>query len=67
MLHMQKKFAKDNRKVRDHCHYTGKYRGTGHGICNPRFNVPNEILVVFHYGSNKLRLSFYHKRISKLV
>ena len=25
-----KKFAKDKnyRKVRDHCHYTGKYRGT---------------------------------------
>ena len=28
--------------------YTGKYRGTAHSICN----VPNEIPVVFHYGSN---------------
>ena len=35
--------------VRDHCHYTGKYRGTAHSL---KFNVPNEIPVVFHNGSN---------------
>ena len=23
-------------KVRDHCHYTGKYRGAAHEICNLR-------------------------------
>ena len=39
-------------KVRDHCHYTGKYRGTAHNLCNLNFNVPNEIPVVFHNGSN---------------
>ena len=39
-------------KVRDHCHYTGKYRGAAHSICNLKFNVPNEILVVFHKVSN---------------
>ena len=39
-------------KVRDHCHYTGKYRGVAHGICNLKFNVSNEIPVVFHNGSN---------------
>ena len=40
-----KKFAKDKnyQKVRDYCHYTGKYRGAAHSICNLRFNVPNEI------------------------
>ena len=32
------------RKVRDHCHYTGKYRGPAHSICNLKFNVPNESL-----------------------
>ena len=39
-------------KLRDHCHYRGKYRGAAHSICNLKFNVPNEIPVVFHNGSN---------------
>ena len=39
-------------KVRDHCHYTGKYRDAAHSICNSKFNVPNEIAAVFHNGSN---------------
>ena len=49
-----KKFAKDKnyREVRDHCNFTGKYRGAAHNICNLRFNVHNEIPVVFHSGSN---------------
>ena len=39
------------RKVRDHCHYTGKYRGTAHSICNLRYKVTKEIPVVLHNGS----------------
>ena len=35
-------------KVRDHCHYSGKYRGTAHKICN----TPREIPVIFHNGSS---------------
>ena len=38
-------------KVKDHCHYTGKYRGAAHDICNLRYKVPKEIPVVFHNGS----------------
>ena len=38
-------------KVRDHCHYTGKYRGAAHEICNLRYKTPKEIPVVFHNGS----------------
>ena len=38
-------------KVRDHCHYTGKYRGAAHNICNLRHKVHKEIPVVFHNGS----------------
>ena len=40
---------KKQQKVRDHCHYTGKYRGAAH--CNLRYKVPKEIPVVFHNGS----------------
>ena len=32
--------------------FSGKYRGAAHRICNLRFNVPNEIALVFHNGSN---------------
>ena len=42
---------KKQQKVRDHCHYTGKYRGAAHNICNLRYKIPKEILVVFHNGS----------------
>ena len=38
-------------KVRDHCHFTGKYRGAAHDICNLRYKTPKEIPVVFHNGS----------------
>ena len=38
-------------KVTDHCHYTGKYRGAAHDICNLRYKIPKEIPVVFHNGS----------------
>ena len=36
-----KKFAKNKnyQKVTDHCHYTGKYRGGAHSICNLKFNM----------------------------
>ena len=38
-------------KEKDHCHYTGKYRGAAHDICNLRYKIPKEISVVFHNGS----------------
>ena len=25
------------RRVRDHCHYTGQYRGAAHNICNLKY------------------------------
>ena len=37
-----------NQKVRDHCHYTGKYRGAAHSKCNLAHRIPHYILVVFH-------------------
>ena len=43
-----KKFSSKDRKVRDHCHYTGKYRGAAHSSCNLRYRIPDYIPVVFH-------------------
>ena len=37
-------------KVRDHCHYTGKYGNAAHDICKLRFKLLNKIPVVFHNG-----------------
>ena len=54
---------KKNYKVRDHCHYTGKYRGAAHNICNLRYKVPKEIPMVFHNGS----IYDYHFIIKELV
>ena len=42
------KFSPKDRKVRDHCHYTGKYRGAAHSSCNLRYRIPDYIPVVFH-------------------
>ena len=38
-------------KVKDDCHYTGKYEGAAHDICNLRYKIPKEIPVMFHNGS----------------
>ena len=54
---------KKQQKVRDHCHYTGKYRGAAHNICNLKYKIPKEILVVFHNGSTY----DYHFIFKKLV
>ena len=52
----KKPFLKDAKnnciKVRDHCHYTGKYRGAAHKICNLMCNTPREIPVIFHNDSS---------------
>ena len=37
-----------NNIVRDHCHVTGKYRGSAHEFCNLNFQLTDKIPVVFH-------------------
>ena len=43
-----KPFREGNQKVRDHCHYSGKYRGAAHSLCNLQYKMPSYIPVVFH-------------------
>ena len=55
-IYAKKKLRTDNNnkkyhKVKDHCHYTGKYRGAAHDICNLRYKTRKEIPVVFYNGS----------------
>ena len=58
-----KKEFKQKQKVRDHDHYTGKYRGAAHSNCNLRYKIPREIPVIFHNRSTY----DYHFVIKKLV
>ena len=64
----EKEFSTNNKdkkyhKVRDHCHFTRKYRGAGHSICNLHYKIPKEIPVVFHNGSTY----DYHFTIKQLA
>ena len=45
------KYYENYKKVRDHCNFTGQYRGAAHSICNLKYRIPNEIPVVFHNGA----------------
>ena len=37
-----------NRKVRDHCHYTDLYKGAAHNNCNLKYKIPDHIPIVLH-------------------
>ena len=58
----KKEFIVDD-KVRDHCHYTSKYRAAAHNTCNLRYKIPKNIPVIFHNGSTY----DYHFIIRELV
>ena len=50
-----KKYIDKDVLVKDHCHITGKYRGSAHQDCNLNFRLTDKIPVIFHnlkgYGS----------------
>ena len=46
-----KRYKADENPVRDHCHITGKYRGSAHNTCNLKLQISAErikIPVIFH-------------------
>ena len=49
-------------KVREHCHYTRKFRGAAHDICNLTCKIAMEIPKVFHNDSTY----DYHFKINQL-
>ena len=49
--------------VRDHCHFTGEYRGAAYSICNLKYILPKRIPIAFHNGPNY----DYHFIIEKLA
>ena len=60
---IEKKKFKIYQKSRDRCHYTGKFRGAAHSICNLNYKVPQEIPVKIHNGSTY----DYHLLIKELA
>ena len=63
------KYTDKDVHVRDHCHITGKFRGSAHQECNPKLRIKPEshkILVIFHnlrgYDSN-----FIMQQIGKIA
>ena len=43
-----KSFTGKNPKVKDHCHYTGNYRGATHRNCNLMYRIPSYTPIIFH-------------------
>ena len=42
---------KNKRKVKDQCHYTGKFKGAGHRKFNLNHKIPKNIPIIFHNAS----------------
>ena len=43
-----KEYNNEDAPVRDHCHVTGKQRGSAHTDCNLSYRLTNKIDVIFH-------------------
>ena len=50
LMMTKKKYHKSQRSLSLQHKYTGKYRGAAHDICNLKYKISKEILVIFHNG-----------------
>ena len=41
----------NRKKFKDHCHYTGKFRGAAHSKCNLNYKVPKDIPIIIRNAS----------------
>ena len=48
----RKLFTKDDKKVKDHCHFIGKYTGAAHNGCDMNYKITKNIPSVFHNVSS---------------
>ena len=55
----------NRRKVKDHCHYTGEFRGAAHSYCNLNYKIPKDIPIIIcnasyntHFIINQLAEEF---------
>ena len=54
----------DGDKVRDHCHYTGKYRGAFHSKCNLKLGRKTLIIPVLAHNNSGYESHMFVKRLS---
>ena len=47
-------YSDNDVKIRDHCHITGKYRGSAHRDCNINLKLNHQISIVFHNLKNMI-------------
>ena len=54
----------NRKKVKDHCHYKGKFRGVAHRKCNLNYKVNNNAIIIHnasydtHFIINRLAIEF---------
>ena len=66
----ENKYFKDKKycKVRDHCHYTGEYRGAVQSICNLKYTVPKKFPEFFTVDlTMTIFLSFYQELAEQFI
>ena len=63
---LYKDFKEGDKKVRDHCHFTGKYRGCAHDDCNLQFSMKYYKIPVFLHNLKNYNSHLIIERANKL-